>query len=294
MGSLQMPGGCLGGCLIFFLAIVFFPRLPVVAVVYAMVWLWRSNWSLRTKRAITGTLFFPIGAYYLWRYTNFSEKFKYGVLATAFLAAIVMLNAPVSIGVLWWILGAAFVGLFLAGTDPEPAQPKLDSPRPPEPPARQSQSPSSTRYVAIPREQLRRLLEVEDARSAEERRLLIAREFSRLAMDALSILLDDPSRWPDERTLVGLREQVRMLQNSLSDPVAGQLPEGDPVVAIPAVTLSRALEALDRYTALLASMRPSQAADLERLRVLARDRAQLAELHDEVLLLLGVTPSDKE
>ncbi|MDI3339188.1 MAG: hypothetical protein QJR03_01515 [Sphaerobacter sp.] len=276
MGALARAG-CIGlmaiaGLMLFMAVIV--PLLALLAlagVAYLFVLLWRSPLSLRTKRAITGVLIYPAGLYFLWRYTRHDQTLKLAALAVAIVATLLMAAFPPVSGGLVPLLGAGFLVLFLLGAESAAAVTY--------PAVAVTEAPAGR--VDVTRHDRRRLLEIEQAHSAAERRVLQVREFSRLASAALAAPPEDPASWPTARELASLREQARVLRSSLADPVIRVLPDPNPNDPVPADLLAQAIDALASYTALLATT-PSRSPDLERLRVVARERARLAALHDEV------------
>ena len=278
--------GCLAfGAFILFVILMslIVPLLMLAAlagVVYLFVLLWRSSLSLRTKRAITGMLVYPAGLYFLWRYTRYDQNVKLGALAVTVGATALLSAAPAALFGLVPLMGAGFLFLFLTGSEattplPAPAMPVAEVPA------------GRTGKVEIPRPDRRRLLEIESANTATERRVLQVREFSRLASAALAALPDDPKSWPSKAELASLREQARVLRSSVADPIGRALPDPSPSEPVPAELLTRAIDALASYTALLATTPASGTTDLERLRVLARERARLAAIHDEIADALG-------
>lgn len=295
-----MPGrrsthqpGCIPTCLGIALLIFFLPvlvplvfglmSLLVLAGVLAVVpvgllLVWQSNWSLRTKRAVTGTLVPPVGAYYLFRYTGLDHRIKLGAIAAA-LIGVLLLPQYTSAGLLiLLVLGLTFLGLFLSveGFPMTSAGPRL------RPKARK------VPRDAIPKKDLRGLLEIEEAQSAPERRLLVAREFGRLAQWALTALPSDQSSWPVGKQLTALRAEIEFLRMTVSDPASPALPETSPGDALTMTQLAAALRDLDGYVTRLAGARSSKL-DLEELRLLTRERGRLQRRYDEVMHAL-MTP----
>src|SRR5690606_29879765 len=183
--------GCLAfGAFILFVILIslIVPLLALLAlagVVYLFVLLWRSSLSLRTKRAITGMIVYPAGLYFLWRYTRHDQNVKLGALAVTVGATALLSAAPAALFGLVPLMGAGFLFLFLTGSEattplPAPAMPVAEVPA------------GRTGKVEVPRPDRRRLLEIESANTATERRVLQVREFSRLASAALAALPDDP------------------------------------------------------------------------------------------------------
>lgn len=274
------------GCILFgalmvvtILGLLIIPLLTVLVlggIVYLLVLLWRSSLSLRAKRAITGMVVYPAGIYFLWRYTRYDLSVKLGILIASLGLTLFMGAVPGALGLLP-LLGTGFLALFLAGSEAEPV------PVPAGPPIREIPG----RRADVSRPDRRRLLEIEEARTAAERRVLQVREFSRLASAALAALPDDPASWPAKGELASLREQARVLRSSVADPIGRALPDPNPRDPVPDDLLVRAIDTLASYTALLASTPATGTVDLERLRVLARERARLAALHDEIADALG-------
>lgn len=291
--SLFATGGCAGGCLILILGIIMLPLLPFILPIFLLVMLWRSNWSMRAKRAITGALVYPIGAYFLWRYTRASREVRVGGIVAAVAATMLIVSMPVLVIPLVPVLMAAYLVLFLTSepTELEPARVRATSHG-----ARvlnSSPSASRSRPAAlgdIPQRDLRLLLEIEEARNPDERRLLLAREFGRLAPVALLVTPGDISSWPSEKTLNRLRGEVQLLRSSAIDPVQHELNVDDPNDPLSTEALRRAISDLQNYVNRLSPADSTDDPDLEQVRRLARDKGRLQASYDEIVELLGTTP----
>lgn len=291
LGSLFATGGCAGGCLILILGIILLPLLPVVLPIFLLVMLWRSNWSMRAKRAITGALVYPVGAYFLWRYTRAPREVRLGGILTAVVATMIIMSYPVLVVPIVPTLMAAYLVAFLTSepTEPEPARLRattggaaaLTSPPPRSHPATLGD---------IPQRDLRQLLEIEEARNPDERRLLLAREFGRLAPVALLVTPGDPSSWPSESTLKRLRGEVQLLRSSAIDPAQHDLNVDDPNDPLSTEALRRAISDLQNYVDRLTAAGSSANPDLEQVRRLARDKGRLQASYDEIVEMLGTTP----
>lgn len=275
-----MPGrhapslpGCLLTCLGILFVLMLLPAIltavlsimatvAVVALIpVALVLTWRSNRSPRFKRAVAGTLIPPLGAYYLFRYTRLGFAVRVAALAVAALGLALLIREPAA-GVAMLIgLGAAFLVLFLGA----------------------SRGATHVGGRDVGRGDLRRLLEVEEAQTATERRLLLAREFTRLAERTLATLPTDQATWPSERNLDALRAEIRVLLASATDPAAAALPETTVADPITTSQLVAALRELDSYVARLRMARATAGLDLEQLRVLTRERVRLQTTYDRVV-----------
>lgn len=127
------------------------------------------------------------------------------------------------------------------------------------------------------------LLEIEHASVHEERRVLLAREFCRLASDALQ---PDPAAratWPDAETLASWRAQVSLLEGCATDRSAEQLPIGQPVGNITDADLIDAIEALRQYVDRLARAQRIATDDPEPLRQLTREQSRLRAVQDQIV-----------
>lgn len=289
--SVAWPGGCLGGCLFVVLILLLLPIFPIVLAVFLLVRLWQSSWSLRTKRAITGTLIYPVGLYFLLRYTRLSSQVKVIAAAAATLGTILILNAPVVAAGTLLLLSGGFLGLFLASApaDPEPlpagaGRRAVAAPAPPPVPP--------SRRVELPARDLRRLLEIEEARTGTERRLLLAREFTRVAQTACLAVPADRASWPLPDEMAAMRQEIAFLGASVTDPAAAALPDPAPDDPISTDRLIGAIQALDAYTAALARAQRTSGTDLEQLRILVRERTRVEHAYDEIVERLGAGGRD--
>lgn len=128
----------------------------------------------------------------------------------------------------------------------------------------------------------RRLLEVERARSADERRLLIAGELRRLATEALSAQPSDRRSWPTGERLRELQHQAGVLYASATDVAPAYILEADSVAdrdagsdRLTREALATAIDILRRYLGLLLALRDTSAWDLESARIVTRERTRL-------------------
>lgn len=291
--SLFATGGCAGGCLILILGIILLPLLPFILPIFLLVMLWRSNWSMRAKRAITGALVYPVGAYFLWRYTRASREIRLGGILTAVIATMIIMSYPVLVVPIVPALMAAYLVAFLTSApyEPEPVRLRATSGGAAvltSPPPRSRSRPAA--LGDIPQRDLRQLLEIEEARNPDERRLLLAREFGRLAPVALLVTPGDPSSWPSEPTLKRLRGEVQLLRSSAIDPVQHDLNVDDPNDPLSTEALRRAISDLQNYVDRLTTAGSAAEADLEQVRRLARDKGRLQASYDEIVEMLGTTP----
>jgi hypothetical protein len=137
------------------------------------------------------------------------------------------------------------------------------------------------------------LLEVEHASVREERRVLLAREFCRLASDALQPDPAEQATWPNAETLASWREQIAMLVGSAADRSAERLPIGRPVGNITDTDLSNAIDVLRQYVDRLSRLQRITTNDREPLRQLARDQSRLQTLQDQIVAKLSGPASDE-
>lgn len=242
---------------IILLLVLFFP--------IGLVLMWTSSsWSLRTKRAVTGAFLYPAGAYFLWRYTRLGRRMKLAAAAAALVETGLLATAAASFGIL--ILAVAFLVLFLRFDAAGPVVPAVD-------------------------DESYEVLGIETARSAPERRLLIAREFSRLAQTALSASPTDRSTWLGAQDLNRLTHEAVLLQASASDPGAAFLPETDPGDALTAEQLRKSAQTLLDYVHLQARLASVPAVDAEETRVFMRERTHLQNVYDELVRELQTAPA---
>jgi hypothetical protein len=136
------------------------------------------------------------------------------------------------------------------------------------------------------------LLEIEHASVREERRVLLAREFCRLASDALQ---PDPvarANWPPDETLASWRMQIALLEEGAVDPSAERLQPGRPPGNISDADLTDAIAALRQYVDRLSRMQRIATDDREPLRQLVRDQSRLRALQDQIVSQLREPTSD--
>lgn len=130
------------------------------------------------------------------------------------------------------------------------------------------------------------LLEIERARSAAERRLLIARELRRLAAEALAGQPSDRRSWPSEARLTELQRQASVLFASATDTAPAFLLDtgtnqdvgnDSPAEAdrLTSEALTTGIEILRRYLGLLLALRDTPAWELESARIVTRERMRL-------------------
>ncbi|MBX5445630.1 hypothetical protein [Sphaerobacter sp.] len=119
------------------------------------------------------------------------------------------------------------------------------------------------------------LLDIERAQTAPERRLRLAREFRRIAAEALAAPATDRRRWPHPGRLAALARQAKLLHASATDRSVGFLPETLPDDRLSAEVLAEAIHTLTGYLALLAAVRRAPGWDLEVQRVVVRERTRL-------------------
>lgn len=131
-----------------------------------------------------------------------------------------------------------------------------------------------------------RLLEIEQARTAPERRLLLAREFRRLAEEALAAAPDDRATWPAPGRLMVLGRQANLLLASATDRNAAFLPDPEPDDHLTAAALGEAARCLTGHLALLRAVQLVPDWDLELVRVLTRERTRLALAYERIGELL--------
>lgn len=145
---------------------------------------------------------------------------------------------------------------------------------------RRSGSASSER---IGQHDLYRLLEIERTTEPEERRMLVVRELNRLMQAALR---PDPayrSTWPQIPELASLRDQLRVLRSSMSDPVAGARIEVSSVDLPSWQALLSGIDALEAYLNQFLRVRLISHDDLEQIRILVRDQTHLRSMQDGIV-----------
>lgn len=135
---------------------------------------------------------------------------------------------------------------------------------------------------ASQREGYSRLLEIEQAGSVEERRLLVIREFCRLAETALEPNPADRDTWHHADDLRDLERQAGLLQASATDTNLWYGEEGDAAALPDRTALMDAILKLREYVGAQASIAGGPAPSMEQLRILARERGNLQRMYDEV------------
>ncbi|HEX5396243.1 MAG TPA: hypothetical protein VFX74_04040 [Candidatus Limnocylindria bacterium] len=253
------------------------PMILLAVIVYvggrALLNCWQSERPLRTKRAVTGLLLYPAGAYFLYRYTRYPAKVKHAFLVAAIIATVLAAHATSLVLPLMAVLGAVFLALFMAGTyaaEPEAATVKIT-------PARSV----GQRRLEVPSEDMRRLLEIEEARGEDERRLLLAREFNRLATEACGPAPLDRAFWPDRQRLGVLRVEIGVLRASAVETPAALRDPQDEVVDY--ADLRGAIDSLRGYVGMMLALDGDEYPDPEQLRRLARERGRIQAVQDQLL-----------
>lgn len=130
------------------------------------------------------------------------------------------------------------------------------------------------------------LLDIERAHTAAERRLRLAREFRRIAAEALAAPPTDRRRWPRAGRLAALCRQASLLRASATDRAVAFLPEPLPEDRLSAEMLAEAIATLTGYLALLSAVRRAPGWDLEVQRVIVRERTRLEVAVDRVSSVL--------
>lgn len=232
-----------------------------------LILMWAAGgWSLRTKRAVTGTFIFPVGAYFLWRYTRLRRWLKVVAAAVA-VVGLFLLDTGAG-GWIWLGLSLAFLAVFLAYSRPPAGE----------------REPRSEPFDAAA--VIGRALAVEEARSAPERRLLLAREFVRAAGEALDVPVADVSAWPSPERLAVQRRGAELLLASATDTAAGFLPETKPDDPLTSALLTGAIMDLTGYIGLLQSTQRLPRAQAEQLRVVVRERSRVQTAVDQIVQIL--------
>lgn len=126
------------------------------------------------------------------------------------------------------------------------------------------------------------VLAIEDARSPAERRLLIAREFSRLAAATIERCPPTETRPHWDGTLAGLAREAELLRASAADPVGGprETSTAQPLNAIVLLDAAQLLVNFLGEQLLAAAAMPLPTG--EQLRVVRRDRTGLIQMNDEI------------
>ncbi|CCF83674.1 hypothetical protein [Nitrolancea hollandica] len=125
------------------------------------------------------------------------------------------------------------------------------------------------------------LLELEEARSAAERRLLLIREFSHLASDALNANPGSRRSWPAVERIAALHTAATMLLSCAADPTCS-LMHGTEQDELPAnEDLVTGIQTLATYLALQQALKQAPVLDPEPMRLLAREHARLSMFLDK-------------
>lgn len=125
------------------------------------------------------------------------------------------------------------------------------------------------------------LMELEEARSPAERRLLLIREFSHLADDALSAKPSRRRSWPSAERIANLHAAALTLLSCAVDQRAAD--ENGSELDEPAVNdeLVAAIRTLVGYLALQQALQQAPVLDPEPMRLLAREHARLTMRFNE-------------
>ncbi|HEY8490416.1 MAG TPA: hypothetical protein VIO14_05430 [Dehalococcoidia bacterium] len=235
-----------------------------------------------------------------WKGTRYPRRWKWFFTvfwaAAAVLTAVLLTEPPVYV-LAGLVLAAIYLWSYVfqvnypkggaaPAPSPAPAAAAAPAPQAPAPPPAAPSGPPLPQ-VTLDQATMARLLEVESAQTARERRLLLAREFYRVASDALAHDPLNPASWPAPVQASALRQQAELLLASAADPEAGALPEGeagpDP---LPAAQVTDAIRSLLAYTTLLAEAAWGRDRSPERGRVLVREHTQLRGVQEEIARLL--------
>ncbi len=125
------------------------------------------------------------------------------------------------------------------------------------------------------------LLELEEARSAPERRLLLIREFSHLAGDSLNA---NPARrrsWPSAERITALHTAATVLLSCAADQTGPRADGAEPDGPSDNDDLVTAIRTLVRYLALQQALQQAPVLDPEPMRLLAREHTRLRMTFDE-------------
>jgi hypothetical protein len=208
---------------------------------------------------------YPVGVYFLWRHTRLAHNTKIGILVAFIVTTVLMVVVHAAHEWLYIGQGAAFVLLWLNVKH-------LDMPIT----GKRSTSLPGTSGVLL----------VEEAQSAPERRLLLAREFSRLATEALTIPPADRPTWPTPSTLAALRREAELLLVSASDTAVTFLPETRPDDPLTQERLKAVIGSLVNYLTLLERVQNLPTVEAEQVRVIARERSRVRVGTDGLIGLL--------
>lgn len=125
------------------------------------------------------------------------------------------------------------------------------------------------------------LFELEEARSTAERRLLLIREFSHLASDALKATPARRRSWPTAERIAALHTAATVLLSCATDPASSSM-YGTEQGELPAsADLVTGIQTLVRYLALQQALQQAPVLDPEPMRLLAREHRQLTMILDE-------------
>lgn len=125
------------------------------------------------------------------------------------------------------------------------------------------------------------LLELEETGSAAERHLLLIREFTHLASDALTTSPSKRRSWPHAERIATLHSAAMVLLSCATDQANvnsnGTEADNTPVNA----ALITAIQTLVRYLALQQALQQAPVLDPEPMRLLAREHSRLRMALDE-------------
>lgn len=127
------------------------------------------------------------------------------------------------------------------------------------------------------------IFDVENARSATERRLLLAREFSRLSE---TVLKSDPmehSTWPNNTELDNLRTEIEVLLASAKDRDVTFLSEVSINTGPSQKELVDAIESLRMCIQIQGDLQSSFTFNPEKIRILTRERNHVRTAHDKLI-----------
>jgi len=245
------------------MALLFFFPLGIV-----LMWV-STSWPATVKRAVTGAIVYPFGLYVLWRHTRLPRVAKLGAAAAAAAATVGLAvlpdtySAPLVLG-----LAAGFLALYLGADYVGPG------------------GLAGLRARLRGRAAHEGAAGVEEARTAPERRLLLAREITRLAEPVLAIPPRERDSWPAPARLAALRAEAAAVQAAAGDRATSHLPETQPDDPLTSTVLLEAAGDLGRYVALLHDQQRSGVRGPEALRVLLRERTRAQLSTDRVVDLV--------
>jgi hypothetical protein len=125
------------------------------------------------------------------------------------------------------------------------------------------------------------LLEIEEARSAAERRLLLIREFSHLAADALNAAPSRRRSWPTAERIAALHTAATMLLSCATDPACSSMNDTEQRESPANNDLVTGIQTLVTYLALQQALKQAPVLDPEPMRLLAREHARLSMFLDK-------------